>query len=116
MTAPTLPPHSTPSAPAPASETPTETTAAPAAGTVSAAGPETGPESSAAASSPVGAPLGETLHTQVITWFEDNARDLPWRRADAGAWGVMVSEFMLQQTPVSRVLPVYEQWLERWPR
>ncbi|MFF1490338.1 A/G-specific adenine glycosylase [Streptomyces sp. NPDC058319] len=120
MTAPTLPPHSTPSAPAPASETPTETptetTAAPAAGTVSAAGPETGPESSATVSSPVGAPLGETLHTQVITWFEGNARDLPWRRADAGAWGVMVSEFMLQQTPVSRVLPVYEQWLERWPR
>ncbi|WP_431949747.1 A/G-specific adenine glycosylase [Actinacidiphila sp. bgisy167] len=56
-----------------------------------------------------------TLHTPVIDWFEDNARDLPWRRPEAGAWGVMVSEFMLQQTPVSRVLPVYGQWLERWP-
>lgn len=56
------------------------------------------------------------LHTPVIAWFDANARDLPWRRPDAGAWAVMVSEFMLQQTPVSRVLPVYEQWMERWPR
>ncbi|MGW0549797.1 A/G-specific adenine glycosylase [Streptomyces altiplanensis] len=56
------------------------------------------------------------LHTPVIAWFDANARDLPWRRPEAGAWGVMVSEFMLQQTPVSRVLPVYEQWMRRWPR
>ncbi|MEV6796102.1 A/G-specific adenine glycosylase [Streptomyces sp. NPDC051320] len=56
------------------------------------------------------------LHSPVISWFADHARDLPWRRPEAGAWGVMVSEFMLQQTPVSRVLPVYEQWLARWPR
>jgi A/G-specific adenine glycosylase len=57
-----------------------------------------------------------SLHTPVIAWFDKHARDLPWRRPEAGAWGVMVSEFMLQQTPVSRVLPVYEQWLARWPR
>ncbi|GGZ28803.1 A/G-specific adenine glycosylase [Streptomyces nitrosporeus] len=57
-----------------------------------------------------------SLHTPVIGWFEQHARDLPWRRPEAGAWGVMVSEFMLQQTPVSRVLPVYEQWMARWPR
>ncbi|RKN42926.1 A/G-specific adenine glycosylase [Streptomyces hoynatensis] len=56
------------------------------------------------------------LHAPVIDWFDKNARDLPWRRPDANAWGVMVSEFMLQQTPVSRVLPVYEEWLKRWPR
>ncbi|MDT3396826.1 A/G-specific adenine glycosylase [Streptomyces sp. B1866] len=56
------------------------------------------------------------LHRPVIDWFGAHARDLPWRRPEAGAWGVMVSEFMLQQTPVSRVLPVYEQWLARWPR
>ncbi|MFC7219585.1 A/G-specific adenine glycosylase [Streptomyces polyrhachis] len=55
------------------------------------------------------------LHEAVIAWFEEHARDLPWRRPEAGAWGVMVSEFMLQQTPVNRVLPVYAQWLERWP-
>ncbi|MDX2817824.1 A/G-specific adenine glycosylase [Streptomyces sp. NPDC006207] len=57
----------------------------------------------------------QQLHSPVIDWFDDNARDLPWRRPEAGAWGVMVSEFMLQQTPVSRVLPVYGTWLERWP-
>ncbi|MEU8544030.1 A/G-specific adenine glycosylase [Streptomyces sp. NPDC048717] len=56
------------------------------------------------------------LHGPVLAWFDRNARDLPWRRPEAGAWGVMVSEFMLQQTPVVRVLPVYEQWLARWPR
>ncbi|WP_079110625.1 A/G-specific adenine glycosylase [Streptomyces roseifaciens] len=61
-------------------------------------------------------PLPVELHGPVIDWFAANARDLPWRRPEAGAWGVMVSEFMLQQTPVSRVLPVYEQWLARWPR
>src|SRR5205807_7002774 len=55
------------------------------------------------------------LHRSLTVWFETHARDLPWRRPEAGAWGVMVSEFMLQQTPVSRVLPVYEQWLARWP-
>ncbi|MBU7598163.1 A/G-specific adenine glycosylase [Streptomyces sp. P38-E01] len=56
------------------------------------------------------------LHAPVNEWFTEHARELPWRRPEAGAWGVMVSEFMLQQTPVSRVLPVYEQWLARWPR
>ncbi|MEU4898791.1 A/G-specific adenine glycosylase [Streptomyces sp. NPDC044780] len=67
-----------------------------------------------AAASP--APDGAVLHRPVIDWFDAHARDLPWRRPEAGAWGVMVSEFMLQQTPVNRVLPVYEQWLARWPR
>jgi A/G-specific adenine glycosylase len=51
----------------------------------------------------------------VLQWYDDHARDLPWRRPGASAWSVMVSEFMLQQTPVARVLPVHEAWLERWP-
>jgi A/G-specific adenine glycosylase len=51
----------------------------------------------------------------VLTWFEADSRSLPWRAPDAGPWAVLVSEFMLQQTPVSRVLPVYLQWLGRWP-
>jgi len=63
----------------------------------------------------LGGVMSKDLHAPVIDWFDENARDLPWRRAEAGPWGVMVSEFMLQQTPVSRVLPVYEQWLSRWP-
>jgi len=49
----------------------------------------------------------------VIEWFTTHKRDLPWRNTDP--WGVMVSEFMLQQTPVKRVLPAWTQWLERWP-
>jgi A/G-specific adenine glycosylase len=61
-------------------------------------------------------PREAALHDPVIDWFDAHARDLPWRRPDAGAWSVMVSEFMLQQTPVVRVLPVHEQWLARWPR
>ena len=55
------------------------------------------------------------LHDPVLRWYDEHARDLPWRRTTASAWTVMVSEFMLQQTPVSRVLPVHEAWLERWP-
>jgi A/G-specific adenine glycosylase len=51
-----------------------------------------------------------------VDWYAEHQRDLPWRRPQAGAWGVLVSEFMLQQTPVSRVLPMYEAWLERWPK
>ncbi|WP_370290591.1 A/G-specific adenine glycosylase [Nocardioides sp.] len=51
----------------------------------------------------------------ILDWYDEHARDLPWRRPEAGAWSVMVSEFMLQQTPVARVLPVHEAWLERWP-
>lgn len=52
-------------------------------------------------------------------WYRMNARDLPWRRAEFhdryGAWGTLVSEFMLQQTPVARVIPHLEAWLRRWP-
>lgn len=51
----------------------------------------------------------------LIAWYRHNARDLPWRRTGFGAWGTLVSEFMLQQTPVARVIPHLEAWLERWP-
>ncbi|MDH2429213.1 A/G-specific adenine glycosylase [Sphaerisporangium sp. TRM90804] len=50
-----------------------------------------------------------------MDWYAENARDLPWRRSDAGPWGILVSEIMLQQTPVIRVLPVWAEWMERWP-
>ncbi|HEU0102571.1 MAG TPA: A/G-specific adenine glycosylase [Mycobacteriales bacterium] len=49
------------------------------------------------------------------SWYAEAARDLPWRRPGTSAWAVLVSEVMLQQTPVSRVEPVWQQWLERWP-
>lgn len=55
------------------------------------------------------------LATPLIAWYRENARDLPWRRPGFGAWGVLVSEFMLQQTPVNRVIPHLEAWLARWP-
>jgi len=56
-----------------------------------------------------------TLHEPVLGWYAEHARDLPWRRPEASAWSVLVSELMLQQTPVARVLPVHDAWLERWP-
>ncbi|MFC9693611.1 A/G-specific adenine glycosylase [Kribbella sp. NPDC056951] len=62
-----------------------------------------------------GSPL-TSLHTSVLQWYDANARVLPWRDPAAGPWAVMVSEFMLQQTPVARVLPAYQRWLERWPK
>lgn len=59
--------------------------------------------------------MPHALNEPILDWYADSARDLPWRRPDASAWAVMVSEFMLQQTPVTRVLPMYEAWLARWP-
>lgn len=56
------------------------------------------------------------LATPLIAWYRENARDLPWRRPGFSPWGTLVSEFMLQQTPVNRVIPHLEAWLERWPR
>jgi A/G-specific adenine glycosylase len=50
-----------------------------------------------------------------ISWYDRHARDLPWRRADTTPWAILVSEIMLQQTPVSRVLPVWTEWMRRWP-
>jgi A/G-specific adenine glycosylase len=55
------------------------------------------------------------LHAPVLDWYADHARDLPWRGPGATPWAVMVSEFMLQQTPVARVLPVFDSWMTTWP-
>nr|WP_269431108.1 A/G-specific adenine glycosylase [Luteipulveratus halotolerans] len=55
------------------------------------------------------------LHDAVLDWYAEAQRDLPWRRPDCSPWGVFVSEVMLQQTPVVRVLPVWEEWMARWP-
>ena len=53
--------------------------------------------------------------TTLTTWYGESARDLPWRAIGATPYQVLVSEVMLQQTPVARVLPVYEGWVKRWP-
>jgi A/G-specific adenine glycosylase len=51
----------------------------------------------------------------VLDWFSRHARDLPWRGPGATPWSVLVSEIMLQQTPVARVVPAHQSWLARWP-
>lgn len=57
----------------------------------------------------------DRIRHRTVAWYWDNARALPWRRADCTPWGVLVSEFMLQQTPVSRVLPMWSTWMEKYP-
>ncbi|MBK0865629.1 MULTISPECIES: A/G-specific adenine glycosylase [unclassified Saccharopolyspora] len=54
--------------------------------------------------------------TELIDWFAAEARPLPWRAPGTTGWGVLVSETMLQQTPVNRVLPIWQEWMARWPR
>ena len=54
-----------------------------------------------------------SLEKPIVGWFKKNKRDLPWRNTTP--WGVMVSEYMLQQTPVNRVLPKWLEWMDRWP-
>lgn len=58
-----------------------------------------------------GAPISDALNA----WYRRVARDLPWRAANTTAWGVLVSEFMSQQTQVDRVIPHWLEWMERWP-
>jgi A/G-specific adenine glycosylase len=52
---------------------------------------------------------------RLLAWYEAAQRDLPWRRPGVSPWQILVSEFMLQQTPVARVQPVWEDWVRRWP-
>ncbi|WP_300345283.1 A/G-specific adenine glycosylase [Nesterenkonia sp.] len=60
-------------------------------------------------------PDPEPVHHRLTQWYRHAQRDLPWRREDCSAWGVFVSEVMLQQTPVQRVLPRWQEWMRRWP-
>ena len=53
--------------------------------------------------------------SELVGWYDVAGRDLPWRRPGVSAWQILVSEFMLQQTPVSRVQPVWQEWVRRWP-
>jgi A/G-specific adenine glycosylase len=60
-------------------------------------------------------PSGPRTGDAIVDWYGSAARDLPWRQPDVDAWAVLVSEVMLQQTPVARVEPVWRDWLARWP-
>ncbi|MBF6134231.1 A/G-specific adenine glycosylase [Nocardia otitidiscaviarum] len=51
----------------------------------------------------------------LVEWYEQTARDLPWRRPEVTAWQILMSEIMLQQTPVARVEPIWREWVARWP-
>ncbi|WP_191496860.1 HhH-GPD family protein [Mycobacterium simulans] len=53
--------------------------------------------------------------TNLVDWYDRTRRDLPWREAGVSPWQILVSEFMLQQTPVSRVLSIWPAWVRRWP-
>ena len=54
------------------------------------------------------------MEVSLLAWFEQNARDLPWRRT-RDPYAILVSEVMAQQTQVERVVPRWERWLARWP-
>jgi A/G-specific adenine glycosylase len=54
------------------------------------------------------------FRTRLLAWYRANGRDLPWRRTD-DPYHILVSEVMLQQTQVDRVLPKYHEWLEKYP-
>jgi A/G-specific adenine glycosylase len=51
----------------------------------------------------------------LVDWYQRSARDLPWRASGVTGWQILVSEFMLQQTPVARVAPIWVDWIARWP-
>lgn len=58
----------------------------------------------------------EAIHApELQAWYRETARDLPWRRPGVTAWHVLISEIMLQQTPVARVAPIWTEWVIRWP-
>ncbi len=59
--------------------------------------------------------MNEAFSRAIVAWYQAAGRELPWRAEDFSPWGILVSEFMLQQTQVSRVVPRLEAWLARWP-
>jgi A/G-specific adenine glycosylase len=59
-------------------------------------------------------PARQRFRRRLLTWYRANGRDLPWRRT-SDPYHILVSEVMLQQTQVDRVLPKYHEWLERYP-
>jgi len=73
------------------------------------------PSSAADTAADTAADAAPALADTAIRWFDRHARDLPWRHPGIGAWAILVSEVMLQQTPVVRVLPAWRDWMARWP-
>ena len=59
-------------------------------------------------------PARKRFRRRLLDWYRANGRDLPWRRTD-DPYHILVSEIMLQQTQVDRVLPKYNEWLSKFP-
>jgi len=59
-------------------------------------------------------PARRRFRQRLLTWYGRHGRDLPWRRTD-DPYHILVSEIMLQQTQVDRVLPKYAEWLDKFP-
>lgn len=74
-----------------------------------------GPSPAAPASELAPSPVDDMSIDAVIAWFSRTGRDLPWREEGVSAWAILVSEVMLQQTPVVRVLPRWREWMSCWP-
>jgi A/G-specific adenine glycosylase len=64
---------------------------------------------------PVGGQTMSIPADELVRWYAKARRDLPWRASGVSAWQILVSEFMLQQTPVARVAPIWVDWVDRWP-
>lgn len=62
-----------------------------------------------------GASVAENFTADLRRWYRANMRALPWREPGTTPWAVLVSEVMSQQTPVNRVIPLWEAWMEKWP-
>ena len=79
------------------------------------AGPESNPSGATSTFPEVSEPVLRRVQDTIIAWFEDTARDLPWRHPKTSAWAILVSEIMSQQTPVARVEPRWRAWMDKWP-
>ena len=79
------------------------------------AGPESNLSGSSSTFPEVAEPVLRRVQDTIIAWFDEAARDLPWRHPNTSAWAILVSEIMSQQTPVSRVEPRWRAWMDQWP-
>jgi len=77
--------------------------------------PKVVPPASRAKTQPIPAPIErQRFRRRLLSWYRRHGRDLPWRRT-RNPYHILVSEIMLQQTQVERVLPKYEEWLSKYP-
>jgi A/G-specific adenine glycosylase len=77
--------------------------------------PRTRPRATRADTTTLPAPAArQRFRRRLLDWYRRNGRELPWRRT-SDPYHILVSEVMLQQTQVDRVLPKYHEWLKKYP-